>query len=89
MSEDKLQKENRELRNEIARVQARESEAVMQSERDARRADANAAEIGRLRVGIESLAFSSESSSADSEDEHAGCLRDAYVQLRKLLTKGD
>jgi len=39
----------KELKKELARVHARESEAVMQSERDAARADANAAEVGRLK----------------------------------------
>lgn len=42
----------KELKKELARVHARESEAVMQSERDAARADANAAEISRLRAQL-------------------------------------
>lgn len=45
----RLQEEIHDLKKEVARLQARESEAVMQAERDAKRADKNAAEVGKLR----------------------------------------
>lgn len=43
-----LKKELADMKKELARVHARESEAVMQSARDAARADANASEVSRL-----------------------------------------
>jgi hypothetical protein len=46
--------EAEELRAEVQRLQARDSEMAMQSRRDAARADANAAECSRLRTALES-----------------------------------
>lgn len=45
---DQLAAKVEELRGENARLMQRESEAVMQATRDAARADANAAQCGRL-----------------------------------------
>lgn len=42
-----------ELEAELARVHMRESEAVMQSERDAKRADANATQVSALLAAVE------------------------------------
>lgn len=47
-----MERDAREYKDELARVLARETELNIQSRRDAERADANAAEVGRLREAL-------------------------------------
>lgn len=47
-----MERDAREYKDELARAQARETETNIQARRDAERADANAAEAGRLREAL-------------------------------------
>ena len=64
----RLQEEIHDLKKEVARVQALESEAVMQAERDAKRADKNAAEVGHWKQARETAMAAGEVLKAQLDD---------------------